>query len=348
MLAWARNVTLIVPAVFGGIVVSVESASTAPATTGVEQHVDAVGVLATGRLAVVVNPSKFDDLDALKAAVGGVCRGAGWDEVTWYETSTEDPGEGQARQALADGATLVCSLGGDGTVRSVASALVDTGVALGLLPGGTGNLLARNLGLPVDDPLAALEVVLTGTTRRVDVGAVMWDDDAEEIFLVMAGMGMDARMTADADERIKNAVGWPAYLLSGVRALFDPGFAVRASTHDQHARSHRAQMVVVGNCGQLPGGLELIPDARLDDGKLDVVLVEPRGILGWAAMLRDLATARQRDHRDLRRFSSDSIDVVTDRPILAELDGDAVGPRQRMATRARPGALLVKVPAVEG
>ena len=302
------------------------------------------GVGAVGRLAVVVNPSKFDELDALKAAVATVCKDAGWEEVLWYETSTEDPGEGQARDAISDGATIVCSLGGDGTVRSVASALIGTEVALGILPGGTGNLLARNLGLPVDDPREALEVVLTGTTRSVDVGAVTWDDDAEQTFLVMAGMGMDARMMGDADERIKKVVGWPAYLLSGVRAVFDPGFSVRASTHHEEAKSHRARMVVVGNCGQLTGGVELMPDARLDDGQLDVVVVAPHGMVGWFAVLHDLVTARRVDHRDLRRFASDSIDVVTDRPILAELDGYAVGPRRRMATRSLPGALLVKVP----
>ena len=299
---------------------------------------------AVGQLAVVVNPSKFGDLDKLKAAVAKACQLAGWETVRWYESSKEDPGAGQAREAIADGATIVCSLGGDGTVRSVASALIGTEVALGILPGGTGNLLARNLGLPVDDPSEALEVVLTGTTRRVDVGGVTWDDDAEEIFLVMAGMGMDARMMGDADERIKNTVGWPAYVLSGLRAVFDPGFGVRASTHHEQARSHRARMVVVGNCGQLTGGLELMPDARLDDGQLDVVMVAPHGMVGWLAVLHDLFTARRVDHRDLRRFASDSIDVITNRPILAELDGDAVGPRQRMATRALPGALLVRVP----
>ena len=293
---------------------------------------------------MVVNPSKISELDALKAAVAKVCQHAGWEEVLWYETSTEDPGEGQARNAMADGATIVCSLGGDGTVRSVASALIGTDVALGILPGGTGNLLARNLGLPVDDPSEALRVILTGTERRVDVGAVTWDDDSERIFLVMAGMGMDARMMGEANERVKKVVGWPAYVLSGVRAVFDPGFSVSASTHDTHAKSHRARMVVVGNCGQLTGGLEMMPGARLDDGQLDIVVVAPHGVVGWFAVLHNLVTARRVDHRDLRRFSSDYIDVVTNRPILAELDGDAVGPRSRMATRALPGALLVKVP----
>lgn len=337
---------MFVPYVIGGIAMSVETALAEPPTTTVEQRVGEHDVIpATERLAVVVNPSKFDDLDRLKAVVAKACRDAGRDEAVWYETSREDPGEGQARDAVAHGATIVCSLGGDGTVRSVASALIGTEVALGLLPGGTGNLLARNLGLPIDDLPAALDVVLNGTTRKVDVGAVTWDDESEQVFLVMAGMGFDARMMADANERIKNAVGWVAYLLSGVRALFDAGFAARVSTHDQRDRTRRARAVVIGNCGQLTGGLELMPDARLDDGKLDVVLVAPRGVVGWATVLGELVTRRRQGNQDMRRFASDSITVVTDHPILAELDGDAVGPRRRMAARARAGALLVTVPA---
>lgn len=322
---------------------SVESAVNTPDSTATGQA-PRRGLPEAGQLAVVVNPSKFDRLDQVKAEVARLSGEAGWGEVRWYETTPEDPGEGQAREALDDGATVVCSLGGDGTVRAVATALVGTRVALGLLPGGTGNLLARNLGVPVDDLPAALAVVLTGTARRVDVGSVTWDDDTEQVFLVMAGMGMDGRMMGDADERIKKTVGWPAYLLSGVRALFDPGFSVRASTRDQQARSRRARMVVVGNCGRLTGGVELMPDARLDDGQLDAVLVAPRGLVGWVAVLRDVITARRGDQHHLRRFASDAIDVVTGRPILAQLDGDAVGARQRMATRVLPGALLVKVP----
>ena len=210
-------------------------------------------------------------------------------------------------------------------------------------PAVPGTCWRATLGFQSTTPQDPWTLVLNGTPRKIDVGAVT-GDDAEEVFVVMAGMGMDARMMGDADERIKKVVGWPAYLLSGVRAVFDPGFSVRASTHHEEAKSHRARMVVVGNCGQLTGGVELMPDARLDDGQLDVVVVAPHGMVGWFAVLHDLVTARRVDHRDLRRFASDSIDVVTDRPILAELDGYAVGPRRRMATRSLPGALLVKVP----
>ena len=171
------------------------------------------------RLAVVVNPAKADDLEQLTKSIGDAAENAGW-AVSWYRTTTDEPGESQARQAVAEGAELVCSLGGDGTVRAVASGLVGTQTPLGILPGGTGNLLARNLGLPVDDLMAALQVVLTGEPRAVDVGAVTWDDDPEQIFLVIAGMGLDARMIGEADERIKKGrrlAGLPA--VRGARAV---------------------------------------------------------------------------------------------------------------------------------
>jgi diacylglycerol kinase (ATP) len=302
----------------------------------------------TERLAVVVNPSKFTDLEAVKAEVADGCLALGAIDVRWYETSQDDPGAGQTGQALREGATMVCSLGGDGTVRSVASALAGTGVPLGLLPGGTGNLLARNMGLPVDDLAAALETVLTGTNRRIDVGSVAWDDEAEQVFVVMAGMGMDATMVGEADERLKDAVGWPAYLLSGTKALFNPGFAVTVSDQRQRTRSRRARMVVVGNCGELTGGVKLLPDARLDDGNLDLVVVAPRGVVGWFEVVRDLLTSRGRNRDAVRRMTSNRFELTTGKLVEAELDGDEVGQHQHTKARTLTGALLVRVPRLPG
>lgn len=292
------------------------------------------------QLAVVVNPTKSDALGELEASIVDVCRTAGW-TVSWYQTSKEDPGEGQARQAVADGAELVCSLGGDGTVRAVAAGLVGTDIPLGILPGGTGNLLARNLGLPVDDLAAALQVALSGVERQIDVGAVAWDDEPEQVFLVIAGMGLDARMIGDADERIKKAVGWPAYVLSGVRGLFDWGFSAHITAPGRREGSRRARAVVVGNCGQLPV-VDLMPGAQLDDGLLDLVLAAPRGLFGWLGLLRELTTGR--GNRSLRRLSADSAQIRLGRPILAQLDGEAVGPRTTMTVRVRPLALRVMAP----
>ncbi|MGH4024533.1 MAG: diacylglycerol/lipid kinase family protein, partial [Pseudonocardiaceae bacterium] len=149
--------------------------------------------------AVVVNPTRFDDISLLQAEITSVCTELGWAEPLWLETTAEDPGLGQARAALAAGADVVLACGGDGTIRNVAQILAGSGTALGLLPAGTGNLLARNLAVQLSDPAAAARAALSGENRSVDVGRVTIDGGAEEqVFLVMAGMGFDAAIMAGA------------------------------------------------------------------------------------------------------------------------------------------------------
>ncbi|MFZ0529691.1 MAG: diacylglycerol kinase family protein, partial [Propionicimonas sp.] len=241
--------------------------------------------------------------------------------------------------------TLVCPLGGDGTVRAVASGLVGTGVPLGLLPGGTGNLLARNLRLPIGDLDAALTVALTGRDRAIDVGEVAWDDGPPSVFLVMAGMGLDADVMANVDEGLKKRVGWLAYVVSGARSLVKLGFAVRVQAARQRAVSLHARTVVVGNCGELTGGLALMPEASLTDGKLDTVLASPNSIGAWLAIGVYVLSRHRRGHRSLISMVSESVAVETKEPIEGQLDGDAVGLKRRMTCQVRPGALVVRLPA---
>lgn len=306
---------------------------------------DGSSVPPSERWAVVVNPTKFENLDSVKDGFARLCTGHGWSEPCWYVTTAEDPGEGQTRQAISEGAGLVCPLGGDGTVRSVAAALVGTGVPMGLLPGGTGNLLARNLKLPVDDLDAALTIALTGRDVQIDVGEVSWDEEEPSVFLVMAGMGLDAEMMAGVDEELKRRVGWIAYAMSGARALFRLGFPVRVRAAEERVVSQHARSVVVGNCGELAAGMQLMPDASLTDGKLDTVLASPRSISAWLAVGLNVITRQRRGHPSLVRLVSERVQVSARQSVEAQLDGDAVGRRRVMTCTVRPGALQVRLPA---
>ena len=304
-----------------------------------------------GTVAIVVNPSKFDDLDAVKRRAAALCDEEGWPSPTWYETTVEDPGVGQAKQAVRDGASLVCSLGGDGTVRSVVQGLLEerppddvAEVPLGLLPAGTGNLLARNLGLPLELD-AAFRIALTGHSRRIDVGQVTFDDRDTEVFLVAAGVGLDAETMAGVDEDVKKKVGWLAYVLSGVRALMGKGFRVSVTADGHRARSRHARAVMVGNCGELTAGAQLMPDALVDDGLLDALVVSPRGLFGWGAVLVDVATRHRFGHPSVKRVQAKKVDVHLDHATEGELDGDAVGRVRVMLCAVNADALTVRVPA---
>ncbi|UJH69822.1 diacylglycerol kinase family protein [Ornithinimicrobium sp. INDO-MA30-4] len=192
------------------------------------------------RAAIIVNPTKFTSPERVKDTLTQICERMGWSAPLWLETTAEDPGTGQTREAIEAGVDVVCALGGDGTVRTVGAELVGTGVPMGLLPGGTGNLLARNLDLPAEDIAKAMKIVLSGRNQRIDsvtatitrpAEEVETDSDeataepqgelktTEHIFFVMAGMGFDAEVMAGVEEDLKDKVGWLAYVVSGAKNL---------------------------------------------------------------------------------------------------------------------------------
>ncbi|HRN28391.1 MAG TPA: diacylglycerol kinase family protein [Terrimesophilobacter sp.] len=316
---------------------------------------------AVRRAAVVVNPTKVD-VERLRSLVDRAAEAAGFASTHWFETSVDDAGETAAREALALSPDVVLTAGGDGTVRTVAGVLRSTGVPLALVPTGTGNLLARNLEVSLSLG-AAVRAAFTGADTRIDVGVAeitrAEGDTVEDVFLVVAGLGLDAEMITHTNSKLKKAVGWLAYLDGGMRALSESMPAHMYFQLDGGPTRHLlAHTLMMGNCGVLPGGMLLIPDARVDDGILDFVAFKPRGRFGWVrvwnkiwwenGVLRKSALGRRiidlsRDVRDVASFRGRELVVEVSEAQECQLDGDGFGLVTKMHTRVDAGALTVRL-----
>ncbi|MER8029692.1 diacylglycerol kinase family protein [Streptomyces bauhiniae] len=304
-----------------------------------------------GRVAVVVNPTTVDE--SARDELRRVLAQHGHREPVFIETTAADPGGGQAAQALDEGAALVVVCGGDGTVRAAADRLAGSGVPLAVVPFGTGNLLARNLGLPLT-PAEALDAALGGAPRVIDVARIEGDGLPATHFAVMSGVGLDAAMMKYAEEhdRAKALLGWPAYVLAAPKAMRGPRMNLSVRLDGGRPLRRTARMVLVGNTGELQGGLRLIPDARPDDGVLDLLILDPQGPAGWLRTVSALLRHRKGDggegagQPEFRTFRR--AEFTFDAPEPREIDGDPVGTGLRLLVEVVPGALTVLVPNREG
>ena len=381
----------------------------------------------TGRplACVVVNPSKPRATAAVRSLLEDELHEAGYAGPVWLETSVSEPGTMQARLALAAGASLVVAAGGDGTVRSVAAGLAGTGAQMGIVPLGTANLAARNLGVPVGDARAAARVVAHGVDLPADLAWVRtepWSDPGalpdptppgdprgradsaaappdsppaaadpadsrqlsaeaaravrtiqratrrphqwtrptlgdEHACMVVAGIGFDAGLVASTRPALKARVGWGAYALAAMENLSSPRMDLVLSLLDEAGARRverlRARNLLVANGGRLPAGITLLPQARTDDGLLDVAAIDTvAGLAGWSSLARQVLppyaaryseSGRSLGRVVLRRGGEVAVQLST--PALVEVDGDLLAPTQGMRVRIDPGALLIRRPA---
>ena len=382
---------------------------------------------------VVVNPSKPRVTAAVRSLLEGELHEAGYAGPVWLETSVSEPGTMQARLALAAGARLVVAAGGDGTVRSVAAGLAGTGAQMGIVPLGTANLAARNLGVPVGDARAATLAVAHGVDLPADLAWVRTEpwpdpdvtpdpaladgprgragsapltgrpaaapsdslstptapaDDSRQLSaeaaravrtiqratrrprqwtrptlgdehacMVVAGIGFDAGLVASTRPALKARVGWGAYALAAMENLGSPRMDLVLGLLDEAGARRverlRARNLLVANGGRLPAGITLLPQARTDDGLLDVAAIDTvAGLAGWSSLARQVlppyAARYSESGRSLGRVvlrRGGEVAVQLSAPALVEVDGDLLAPTQGMRVRIDPGALLIRRPA---
>ncbi len=295
------------------------------------------------RCAVIYNPAKVTDWVTFRRHVDYELASRGWDRALWLETTIDDPGRAMADRAVAEKVDLVIGAGGDGTVRVICDRLAGRGIPFGLIPAGTGNLLAKNIGIPLDEA-AALNVAFDGVDKPIDLVKISVDDGPTEHFAVMAGIGIDAVIMEGTNPDLKRAVGPAAYFVSAARHANHPALHATIRVDREPPLRRRAHVLVIGNVGFVSGNIALMPDARPDDATLDVLVASPRGPRDWARLITKVVARQNRDDDQLDRLTGSRVRISVDPPDSYQLDGDTIGICRAITAEVAPGALVLRVP----
>jgi YegS/Rv2252/BmrU family lipid kinase len=263
---------------------------------------------------------------------------AGVGDPLWYEVPKSRFAPKSVKRAVDGGADLLFVWGGDGMVQRCIDAVGDAPVTLAILPAGTGNLLARNLGIPIDLE-AAVDVGLRGARRTIDVGRVNG-----ERFAVMAGTGFDALMIRDADRQLKGRFGRAAYVWTGAKHLRLRPFRAKIDVDGTRWFDGKTGCILVGNVPKVFGGIEAFDDASPEDGCLELGVVTADGVMQWTRALIRTATGSADQSKFVRTTKAKKIKVKLDRPMPYELDGGDEKPVDRLKIKVEPSAVTICVP----
>ncbi len=265
---------------------------------------------------------------------------AGATDPLWFEVPKSKMAPKQVRAALKSHADLIFVWGGDGMVQRCIDTLAGTDVAVAIIPAGTANLLASNLGIPTDIA-AAVAIGLRGVRRRFDVGRING-----EHFAVMAGAGLDALMIHDADGALKNRLGRAAYILTGAKNVPAPRVTTRVSIDGTKWFKGKASCVLVGNVGKLFGGVAAFPDAQPDDGLLEIGVVTAKSRWQWSKTMARTAAGKASASPFVETARGHKFDVRFSKPVRYELDGGDRQKTNRLKIRIRPDGIVICTPAV--
>ena len=261
----------------------------------------------------------------------------GWQVELW---PTDGPGDAQklARRAVEQRISVVIAAGGDGTINEVIQGLAGSETALGVLPTGTVNVWAREMGIPLDSAKAR-EILVHGQTRRIDLGLVN-----ERYFLLMVGIGFDGEVAQAVERKPLKRLGVLGYVLAAL--WFGPGYAgfpLTLRVDDADPVRTRALQIVIGNTQLYGGAFKFTWLARCDDGLLDLCVVHKRGMLGRWVVVRDFALNLERRRLWVRYNTFKKVTIETKDPVAIQVDGDPAG-HTPATFEVVPGALKVIVP----
>jgi YegS/Rv2252/BmrU family lipid kinase len=267
----------------------------------------------------------------------GALAARGYRKPIWYEVPKSKKAPSAVREAVKDGATLIFVWGGDGMVQRCIDVLAGSETAVGILPAGTGNLLANSLGIP-RDVARAVEIGLTGARRHLDVGVMNG-----ERFAAMAGTGFDA-IIADTKGKAKKRLGRLAYLGSGVKGMLAGRLGMSVRLDDETWFEGKASCLLIGNIGTITGGIPAFTDASPFDGLLDVGVVTARNAFQWLRVFSRVAEGRPHRSPLVKITQATRIVVELQRKQAYELDGSTRAPVKHLDVHVEAGAITVCVP----
>ena len=294
------------------------------------------------RSLLIANPAAARTDARAVTAIRDTLRRGGW-SVEVRATAQAGDARRFAREGGAQGFDVLVCYGGDGTAMEIAAGAVESRIPLGLVPGGTGNLLAGNLRLP-RDPAAAARVILAGRTAPIDLGAVE-RADGTHFFAVCGGTGFDARLMALTRPAEKRRWKMAAYVMRAFASLPDVTSPLHRVTVDGVAHELPAALVLVANCGELiPPFLRLRDDITPDDGWLDVLVLRAEGVFQSLAAFLELVRRPVNGARQLwfGRGRTVGVEVLEGPPQPMQLDGEPWG-QAPFEARLLPAALSVIV-----
>ena len=248
----------------------------------------------------------------------------------------------QVEKLLKEGVELIFVWGGDGTVQRVIDAVAGVPVALAILPAGTANLFATNLRIPKDLE-EAVKIGLNGDQRQLDVGLIN-----REHFGVMAGTGLDALMIRDADAGLKDKVGRFAYVWTGAKNVRKASVKMRIEVDGTAWFKGKASCLLIGNVGDVIGGISVFPDAQPDDGLLNLGVVTASGAMDWVRTLGRSVIGDAEGSPFVETTIGRTFDIRLDKAVPYEIDGGVRKKTKRLKCKVEPGAITVRVSREEG